>query len=290
MTKLVSATGIHLLLCVLIFSAIGFSQDSVVQGTCIFHPIALPTDQSLRFATAINDVGAVVGAVSKPSGPVTSGMLSFNGKVTLFTFPGDSVQTFPNDINNHAQIVGSYDSISRGRNGFLVHDGGFQTIKVPNSSGTNANGISDKGDIVGAFSMPGRGLQAFLLHSGHFTTFSIPGALSTQAGSINIHGQIVGTYHKEGQDHGFLVKNGLFTFIDFPGATNTELNKINNEGDIVGQYDDATGVHGFALDKGRFVTLDDPKAPGDEIGLAAVNNLDQVVTRAGHVGDCHNQF
>ncbi|HZS27708.1 MAG TPA: hypothetical protein VFB76_10795 [Candidatus Angelobacter sp.] len=285
MTKPISTIGIHLLLGILVFSGIGMGQDSVVQGTCTFRSISLVGP--LFSVTAINDVGAVVGSIS--NGGVILGFLSFNNRVALFTFPGDSIQTFPNDINNHAQIVGSYDSISRGRNGFLVHDGGFQTIKVPNSSGTNINGISDKGDIVGAFSMPGRGLQAFLLHNGHFTSFSVPGALSTQAGSINIHGQIVGTYHKEGQDHGFMVRNGVFTFIDFPGATDTELNKINNEGDIVGQYSNATGLHGFAFDKGRFVTLDD-RGSGSEVGLAGVNNLDQVITKAERVGDCHSQF
>lgn len=286
MTKSVGMRlGIHLLSCVFVFTAIGFSQNSVAQGTCIFRPI--PTGEALRVAMAINDVGAVVGAVEMTSGGVTSGFLSFNGKATLFTFPGDSIQTFPNDINNHAQIVGSYDSASRGRKGFFVHPGGFQTISVPNSTFTNANGINDKGDIVGVFATPNGGERSFLLHNGHFTSFRIPGSLFTNAFSINNNSQIVGTFEIEGQMHGFLVRNGVFTVIDFPGAFSTELFKINNEGDMVGRYRDNSGVHGFALDKGRFVTIDQPNTLN---GLTGVNNRDQVLTFGGNVGDCLNQF
>jgi len=110
-----------------IFSARGLAQEASSAGTCSFQDLKLQAFSSA--ASGINDIGAVVGSFSTGLRTSSQAFLLFNGKVTPFTFPG-SVSTGAFDINNHAQIVGSYSDRSGRNHGFFVQSGGFQTIDV----------------------------------------------------------------------------------------------------------------------------------------------------------------
>jgi uncharacterized membrane protein len=214
----------------------------------------------------------------------TSGQafLLFNGKFTPFTFPG-SVSTGAFDINNHAQIVGSYSDRNGRNHGFFVHSGGFQTIDVSGAvNGTFPNGINNTGDIVGGFFGASGGERSFLLHRGKFTFFRFPGSVSTEATSVNINSVIVGTYRNSmvgGRIHGFMVRNGAFATLDFPGAINTFPAKINDQGEVVGSYQKSDFVaHGFVMAHGRFTTINKPpEAPGTQTNIRGVNNLSRIV-------------
>src|SRR3974377_266212 len=92
-----------LLLVALACSAIavsGFSQEASTSATCSFQDLNLQAFSSA--ATAINDVGAIVGAFSGGLRTSDQAFLLFNGKFTPFTFPG-STGSGAFDINNHAQ-------------------------------------------------------------------------------------------------------------------------------------------------------------------------------------------
>ena len=132
-----------------VFSASGLAQDASSTGTCSFQDLKLQAFSSS--ASGINDIGAVVGSFSTGLRTSSQAFLLFNGRVTPFTFPG-SVSTGAFDINNHAQIVGSYSDRSGRNHGFFVQSGGFQTIDVSGAvNGTFPNGINNTGDIVGGF-------------------------------------------------------------------------------------------------------------------------------------------
>ncbi|MGZ4845971.1 MAG: hypothetical protein ACXV75_14785 [Candidatus Angelobacter sp.] len=263
-----------------IFSIKGSAQEASSVGTCSFQDLNLQAFSSA--ASGINDVGAVVGSFSV--GLRTSGhaFLLFKGKFTPFTFPG-SVSTGAFDINNHAQIVGSYSDRTGRNHGFFVQSGGFQTIDVPGAvNGTFPNGINNTGDIVGGFFGSSGGERSFLLHRGKFTFFRFPGSVSTEATSININSVIVGTYRNTlvgGRIHGFMVRNGAFATLDFPGAVNTFPGKVNDRGDIVGSYEKSDfTAHGFVLSRGKFTTIDKPpEAPGTQTNIRGVNNLSRIV-------------
>ncbi|HEV8493574.1 MAG TPA: hypothetical protein VGR76_14960 [Candidatus Angelobacter sp.] len=263
-----------------VFSARSFAQEPSSVGTCSFQDLKLQAFSSA--ASGINDIGAVVGSFSVGLRTSSQAFLLFRGKFTPFTFPG-SVSTGAFDINNHAQIVGSYSDRSGRNHGFFVQSGGFRTIDVPGAAnGTFPNGINNKGDIVGGFFGLSGGERSFLLHQGKFTFFRFPGSVSTEATSVNINSVIVGTYANaigSGRIHGFMVRNGAFATLDFPGAINTFPARINDQGEIVGSYQKSDFVaHGFVLAHGKFTTIDKPpEAPGTQTNIRGVNNFSRIV-------------
>lgn len=281
-------------------TTISLSQDGSPNGKCKFQEIPSPPNMRQAGPAGINDVGAIVGTVQSLTNGTLSGYVLFHKKITTFKFPGSFItQAFA--INNHAQIVGTFElpSPSNTLHGFVVHSGGFRKIDVPGAVDTLPFGINDTGDIVGEF-QGHTGIQGFLLHNGSFRTITFPGAIFTSASGINNHGAIVGTFIPPGSvspSHGFLLKNGVFTTINFPGATTTQLSKINDEGEIVGIYSVAGGfTHGFSLANGRFTTIDVPGLLST--GLSGLNNGDFVTADtinnnfATHefVGNCQAVF
>jgi uncharacterized membrane protein len=286
------------------FSLVALAQDSVPTGTCVYQKIPVPNVAG-NVVSGINDVGAIVGSVSR-SAISDVGFLLFNGKTTTFRFPG-SLITFANGINNHAQIAGSASFPGSARNnGFVVRDGVFHLIVVPNSRTNDAAAINDKGDIVGNVIANDGVAKGYLLHNGTFHIFRFPGSARTVVSGINRDGIIIGHYRAapiaHNIDHGFMVKNGVFTTLDFPGAHNTFPDAINDEGDIVGSFVLQPGAtfesqlsHGFLFHNGQFRQLNDPPN-AEQNSPTSINNHDEIVTvglvpfAVGFTGDCHAAF
>jgi uncharacterized membrane protein len=274
-----------------VFSILALAQDSVPIGTCVYQKLPLDNRSG---ALAINDAGAIVGTTFSPVDGAEVGFLLFNGKKTVFRFPGSSL-TVATSINNHAQIVGILMFPGALNNaGFVVRDGAFHLIVVPNSQSNGAIDINDKGDIVGSVFTNDGVAKGYLLHNGTFHIFRFPGSEQTTPAGINRDGIIVGNYRSSAvpgsPNHGFIVKNGIFTTIDFPGAQSTFPEKVNNEGEVIGFYVGFDGLtHGFSFDKGKLQKLNDPlNTQGDApLGL---NNHDQIVTGGNFIGDCHAAF
>lgn len=261
---------------------------SVPAGTCVYQKIRF---NKMEHPSDINDIGAIVGSVPSLTESPNHAFLLFRGKETLFQFPGgDGATAF--SINNHAQIGGSFITAAGIERGYVVRDGVFHAIVVPNSKSNDVADINDNGDIVGNVVTNDEVPKGYLLHNGIFHIFRFPGSAETHVGGINEEGIIVGNYRSavvNSPIHGFMVKDGIFTTIDFPDAQFTFPSRINDEGEIIGFYEGQGLAHGFSFQGGKFRALNDPPNRQDNrpIGL---NNLDQIVTAEGFIGDCHAAF
>ncbi|HLJ89829.1 MAG TPA: hypothetical protein VKZ53_23680 [Candidatus Angelobacter sp.] len=250
--------------------------NAVSPAGCTFQALNVPNG-FVSSASGVNNIGAIVGNFAGGPRNQDRSFLLFRGKFTFFIFPG-SIATDAFDINNQAQIVGSY-SDGRQVHGFLAHSGGFETVDVPvANTGAFATGINDSGDIVGFFFTSSNLGISFLRHGGHFTFFSFPGSDGTQAASINDNSIIVGTYFQGQTNHGFMVRNGAFATIDFPGAVSTSASKVNKAGVVVGTYlSQDRAQHGFAfsISSGKFTSIDVPNTTGTSI--VGINDQNEIV-------------
>jgi uncharacterized membrane protein len=265
-------------------STITFAQDGSPAGKCSFQTLNIPVPaNSFPAPSAINDVGGIVGTLLT-STRHTSGFLLYQGKLTIFMFPG-STDTFASDLNRTGTIVGEYNvSGSPNTHAFMVHSGGFHQITIPGFPNTSATalGVNDSGDVVGevASSTAVFGV-GFLLHNGKVTILSFPGAQGgTEPTGINDEGVIVGAYFLSSEDtpHGFMWKAGVFSNVNPPdGGGHSRPTKISNAGDIVGTYvSTVDGLqHGFSFDKGRYTKIDAPGFQGTSI--TGVNKFDNVI-------------
>jgi len=172
-------------------------------------------------------------------------------------------------INNHGQIVGSYDTEDGNRHALLIQKGKFIPLAPDTILGTDysdAYKINDRGDVVG-WDCDDVTCHAFLLRDGVVTLLDFPGATLTYGWDINESGAVAGVwdlYDSQGNfiyEGGFLWKDGSFTEVAFPGAGDTAVTGINARGDFVGLWDsgppDYTNTS-FIFSKGEFTSFDLP--------------------------------
>jgi uncharacterized membrane protein len=192
-------------------------------------------------ANGINQRGDIAGRCAGTTGPVS-----------LF-FPEGAAAPPPIDfssafnpvggsttraINDRGDIVSRWFDDAGYSHGYLLSNGAFSVVDVPNSFGadnTDARGINNAGTIVGFYTV--------------LTTF---------------------TFGKVDVSHGFVRgATGTYASYDYPGADATSLQGVNSQGDIVGAFytvadgsssDPTLSVHAFILKSGGEapVTFDPP--------------------------------
>lgn len=153
--------------------AVGFYNDAkgnghafiLNQATGQFKPVNVPGAVSVT-ATGINDAGDITG-ISVSATKQTSSFLIRAGQLTAFTFPGGS-NTQSLGINNHDQMVGSYNDGSGVMHGFLLSDplahARWQSIDDPNGVGTTViNGLNDKNEMVGFYTDGANNVDGMLI-------------------------------------------------------------------------------------------------------------------------------
>jgi hypothetical protein len=128
----------------------GVQQGFLYSGGS-FTPIivpSLPPSSNGTFAKGINNPSEVVGFANVPNG----GFLYSGTTFTPINVPS-APHTFPQDINDRGQIVGSYISADfRREHGFVYSGGAFITIDDPaaGDSGTTViYGLNNRGQFVG---------------------------------------------------------------------------------------------------------------------------------------------
>jgi probable HAF family extracellular repeat protein len=186
---------------------------------------------------------------------------------TSIDYPG-GVGTRTRGINNHGQIVGSYNTEDGTRHALLIDKGKFIPLAPETILGTDysdAYKINDRGDVVG-WDCDDVTCHAFLLSKkGVLTLLDFPGATLTYGFDINESGTVAGVwdlFDSQGNflyEGGFLWKDGNFTEVTFPGAGDTAVTGINARGDFVGLWDDGPPNytnHGFVFSKGEFTSFD----------------------------------
>jgi probable HAF family extracellular repeat protein len=200
--------------------------------------------------------------------------------VTLVA-PGASL-TQPLGISNSGVVVGAYTKVSN--NGFVLRNGNFATVNVPNSS-TAVYGINSSAKLVGYYDADNGGAssQGFVFGNGKLETLNLPGAVATEASGINDASMVVGFgfVANVGSYEGFLYNGGVFTTLNFPGAAGTLARGINNHGQIVGSYyNNVPNDYSFLYSDGAFREL---AVPGCSQSAAfGINNHGDVV------GMCEN--
>ncbi len=165
--------------------------------TTLSYPGAPQTD-----ATAINNVGQIVGYYSDPGFPgVYRGFLYGGGSFSTFDEPLTTDGTYPTAINDSGQIVGYYVD-GTGTHGFLYSGGVFTTLDDPSvqytMDETVPRGINDSGQIVGYYP-DNSGNHGFLYMDGAYTALTAPApeTLDTFAYGINNSGPNRRPLHRE---------------------------------------------------------------------------------------------
>jgi hypothetical protein len=125
---------------------------------------------------------------------------------------GIALRTALGGINPSGDIVGVYTDAVGMSHGFLLSDGQFTTIDVPNAVSTTARAISPTGHIVGQNTVPVSAapwgdpaycpaagspacIKGFLYRHGRFSTILFPGHPGAIPTRITPGGSIYGCYH-----------------------------------------------------------------------------------------------
>jgi len=184
-----------------------------------------------------------------------------------FDFPG-STNTQATAITPSREIVGRYFSADGKQHGFVLHDGTFTAVDVPNATfSTDVTWVNASGDIVGSYG-DSRGTHAYVLSGGTFTTIDFPSGnpvnTLTLGFGISNAGDVVGVEFVDSDfihGHGYLFSGGQFTLIDVPGAVGTFPTMVIDSMRIVGSYFGSdSAFHGFLREAGNFTTIDVPNS------------------------------
>jgi hypothetical protein len=219
-------------------------------------------------AFGINDAGEIVGTANGDA------FFYSGGSYLNFGVSGGQGNQ-ANGINNHDQIVGSYEfSGTITGQAFAGTPGAVNPLVPPGSAEASATGINNAGVIVGGYDKTFHGpFNGFIDNGGLFTTFDVPGASQTVLSGINNKGDLAGYYisgngltgfstdanhdivltvpggivkgindfgqiagYYNGESTGFVDTNGTITPISIDGASQTQVTGINDKGQIVGFY------------------------------------------------------
>lgn len=98
--------------------------------------------------------------------------------LSSFEFPGAKI-TMPGSITPDGRIAGDYVNPDGSQHGFLLSDGNYQTIDVPDGTQTTVTWINPRGQMVGSYTGKDGRSHGFLLNGGRFTTIDYPSAIAT---------------------------------------------------------------------------------------------------------------
>lgn len=223
------------------------------QGTT--HLGDLPGGNDFTNATAINNLGQVVGGSSAEQG--TRATLWQNGTITdLGDLPGGNDFSYANGINDLGSVVGYSSVTTAGARAFLWEAGfGIKDLgELPGGIDFSyATAINGNGQVVGG-SGTEHGTHAFLWDNvnGMLDLGDLPGGIDqSRAYSINDLGQVVGEASASTGYRAFLWEagTGITDLGDLPGGGDwSTAYDVNNIGQVVGQAQTANGWHAFLWD------------------------------------------
>jgi probable HAF family extracellular repeat protein len=267
---------------------------------------------AFSIAISITEKGFVMGAAE--NGVLdTSRFPGFDGvsQIRGFGWDGDETfdlgtlgetSTFPNNMNNSAEIVGnSATSTVPGPYGvpaqapFLWKNGAILNLGTLGGQFGGAAGINERGEVVGASSLASQpfacqfyylspGCHAFLWSHGHMKDLGTLGGSSSAAEEINDDGEGAGFSAIEGDVyfHAFAWKRNAMIDLGTIGADNySRASGMNDKGQIVGQswlFDgqNTTASHAF---------LWEGAGPMIDLNTLITNYTDLNLTEANFITD-----
>lgn len=220
------------------------------------------------WASSINDAGTWTGSVQLEELPPWHGFVAEGFARTPIGHLGGG-SSFPNDINNAGQVVGSsytrmVDGVEQGEHAFLWQNGVMTDLGVlPDDAESAAAAINSFGIIVGSSSRTNiatfqETYRPFIYDNGSMTAIPVP-SVDAQAADINDSGVVVGTMKASGglsNNHAWVYQDGIVTNLNSLVAPGSGLHiafayAINNVGQIAGVAVDAQGFsHGVLLAPG----------------------------------------
>jgi probable HAF family extracellular repeat protein len=220
------------------------------------------------WASSINDAGRWTGSVQLEELPPWHGFVAEGFTRTPIGHLGGG-SSFPNDINNAGQVVGSsytkiVDGVEQGEHAFLWENGVLTDLGVlPDDTESTAVAINSFAVIVGSSSRTNTTTfqetrRPFIRANGSMTVIPVP-SVDAQAADINDSGVVVGTMKASGglsTDHAWVYQDGVVTNLNslvVPGSVLhiTFAYAINNVGQIAAVAIDAQGFsHGVLLTPG----------------------------------------
>ena len=210
------------------------------------------------WASSINDAGTWVGSVQLLELPPWHGFVADGFARTPIGHLGGG-SSFPNDINNARQVVGSsytkiVDGVEQVEHAFLWQNGVLTDLGVlPDDAESTAVAINSFGIIVGSSSRINmvtfqETRRPFIYDNGSMTAIPVP-SLDAQAADINDSGVVVGTMKASGGlsgNHAWVYQDGVVTNLNSLVVPGSGLHiafayAINNVGQIAGVAVDAQG-------------------------------------------------
>jgi hypothetical protein len=200
----------------------------------------------------INAAGDIVGTFGEHGF-----LLTAEGAFSEIDFPGATVtQAF--GINNAGDITGRFSDSAGHENGYILRNGVFSKVRLPNSCSTVVWGSQDNGRVLaGDFcSKVDGGRHGFFRDPTNLTVVDFPNLPfpCTFARSINERGDVGGFFVTANSaeecpgplTEGFILRNGHYSRINFPNSLDSLVQGINDDGVLAGIFHDRHGVvHGF---------------------------------------------
>jgi probable HAF family extracellular repeat protein len=235
------------------------------------------------WASSINDAGKWTGSVQLEEMPPWHGFVAEGfARTPLGHLGGGS--SFPNDINNAGQVVGSsytriVDGVEQVEHAFLWQNGVMTDLGVlPDDAESAAAAINSFGVVVGSSSRVNmttfqETYRPFIYENGAMTPIPVP-SVDAQAADINDSGVVVGTMKASGglsNNHAWVYQDGVVTNLNSLVVPGSGLHiafayAINNVGQIAGVAVDAQGLsHGVLLTPGASNEPPPPVVPAMSI-------------------------
>jgi probable HAF family extracellular repeat protein len=185
-------------------------------------------------------------------------------------------------VNQHGQIVGTYEATSVSKKGFLKTRKGLVNIDYANGYSTLVTGINQSGRIVGAYIDNWEDYHGFIEENGAFISIESPGsnlngALSSAAMDINRRGHVVGWFTDSEGMHGFLYDGSVFMDILPEGTTDTDYAAcgISERDEIVGWYSDSLGEGFFIHNSSGFNKISPQSIGGYAVEAIAAMDINR---------------
>jgi probable HAF family extracellular repeat protein len=186
--------------------------------------------------TDINVHGQVVGSMGEPR----QAFLWEDGAMTDLGTPyagHHGASSYPEAVNDHAQVVGRAGHYGLPSRAFLWEDGVFHDLGTLGGDSSEALGINDAGTVVGRSETPSGQWRAFIWRHGRMRPLRVFGGEAV-AHDVNAAGVVVGQSitgpPESPQYRGLVWDRGRATELVVPGDTYSAAYAISGTGDVVG--------------------------------------------------------